>query len=51
VLDETDEFCRAGKLLTLEAAHDVLAFRRWYLQQMTVQASGGPATPWSGDLD
>lgn len=51
MLDETDEFCRAGKLLTLEAAEDVLAFRRWYLQQMTVQASGGPATPWSGDLD
>jgi hypothetical protein len=51
MLDETDEFCRDGKLLTLAAPDDVVAFRRWYLQEVIVQTGGGPATPWPGGLD
>lgn len=51
MLDETDEFCRAGRLLTLAAPADVVTFRRWYLREVVVQAAGGPATPWSGGLD
>jgi hypothetical protein len=51
MLDETDEFCRAGKLLTLAAPDDVVAFRRWYLHEVTAQARGADAVPWSGDLD
>lgn len=50
MLDETDEFCLAGKLLTLAAPDDVVEFRRWYLQEVVVQTRGGPATHWPGEL-
>lgn len=50
MLDETDEFCRVGLLLTLEAPQDVVAFRRWYLSEVVNQIRGEAATPWSGEL-
>ncbi|MGZ4593927.1 MAG: hypothetical protein ACXV3C_08665 [Actinomycetes bacterium] len=51
MLDDTDEFCRQGKMLTLAAPEDVVAFRRWYLEEVINQSRGGPPTPWTGDLD
>jgi hypothetical protein len=51
MLDETDTFCREGKLLTLAASEDVAAFRRWYLAQVIDQVAGRPPVPWSGVLD
>ena len=46
LLDETDEYCRAGDLLTLAAPADVAAFRKWFLEQFVAQAAGAPPTPW-----
>jgi hypothetical protein len=51
MLDETDDFCRAGTLLTLAAPDDVVAFRRWYLRQVIDQVAGQPPQPWPGGLD
>lgn len=50
MLDETDEFCRDGTLLTLAAPDEVVAFRRWYLEQVVDQVAGRPAQPWAGEL-
>jgi hypothetical protein len=49
LLDEADRFCRAGReLLTLAAPPDVLAFRRWYLDEFVRQIDGREPTPWPG---
>lgn len=50
MLDETDEFCRDGALLTLAPPEDVVAFRRWYLAECVAQIEGLPPTPWPGAL-
>jgi hypothetical protein len=51
MLDECDEYCRAGKhLLTLAAEPDVRAFRWWFLGEVRAQASGEPPTPWAESL-
>jgi len=50
VLDEADEFCREGQLLTLATPPDLVAYRQWYLANFSVQAAGGSACPWSGPL-
>jgi hypothetical protein len=49
MLDETDEFCRQGVLLTLEPADDVVAFRRWYLGELVRQVAGEAPQPWPGE--
>jgi hypothetical protein len=46
LLDEADEFCRAGKLLTLPTPPECVTFRRWYLGEFTRQLAGQPPTPW-----
>ena len=47
MLDEADDFCRAGeRLLTLAAPADATAFRRWYLSEFPAQLGGAPPTPW-----
>lgn len=51
MLDEADDYCRAGELLTLAAPVQVVEFRRWYLQEVIAQVAGRPATPWPGGLD
>ena len=51
LLDEADDFCRAGDLLTLATPPDARAFRRWYLAEVIAQAEGRAPTPWPGDLD
>jgi hypothetical protein len=48
LLDEADEYCREGKhLLTLATPPDLLAYRRWYLQEFVEQIGGAAPTPWS----
>jgi hypothetical protein len=47
LLDEVDEFCRAGDhLLTRAIAGTPLAFRRWFLQEFAAQIAGRPPTSW-----
>lgn len=50
MLDEVDDFCRQGVLLTLAASPDIVDFRRWYLQEVVAQAEGAQPRPWSGSL-
>ncbi len=47
LLDEADEFCRAGDLLTLASPPEAVAFRRWFLGEFVRQAGGLPPTPWA----
>jgi hypothetical protein len=47
LLDEADEFCRAGDLLTLATQPEAVAFRHWYLQEFQRQVDGQPPRPWS----
>lgn len=45
VLDEADDYCRTGQLLpTLATPDDLVAYRRWFLSQLTCQAPGRGAT-------
>jgi hypothetical protein len=47
LLDEADEFCRAGQhLLTLAAPDELVRFRWWFLDQFADQAEGAPPVPW-----
>ena len=47
LLDEADEFCRSGDLLTLATQPEGLAFRRWYLEEFQRQIDGLAPRPWS----
>jgi hypothetical protein len=47
LLDEADEYCRAGHhLLTLATPDDIRLFRTWYLAQVREQLAGAPPEPW-----
>ena len=49
MLDEADEYCARGQhLLTLATPPDLLAYRRWYLDEIVAQLAGQPPTPWPG---
>ena len=50
LLDEADDFCRRGDLLTLAAPAEAADFRRWYLREVIRQIAGDPPTPWPGGL-
>ncbi|MGH8939255.1 MAG: hypothetical protein ACRDV2_07885 [Actinomycetes bacterium] len=50
MLDETDDFCRAGALLTLAPPADGVDFRRWYLSECIAQIDGRAAMAWPGAL-
>jgi anti-anti-sigma factor len=50
-LDEADEFCRQGDaLLTLAAAPEALAYRRWFLGEFSRQCDGEAPRPWPGPV-
>jgi hypothetical protein len=50
VLDEADEFCRSGQMLSMATPPDLVRYRNWYLDQFSSQAAGSPPQPWSGPL-
>jgi anti-sigma B factor antagonist len=45
-LDEVEDFCREGQLLTLLTPPDAVAYRRWFLRQVTTQLRRGPPVRW-----
>jgi anti-sigma B factor antagonist len=50
-LDEVDEYCRQGDLLTLVTPAEALAFRRWLLGEFVAQIrDGADPQPWSDEL-
>jgi hypothetical protein len=52
LLDEADDYCRAGnELLTLAATPEMVAFRHWFLGEFVAQAAGCPPTPWPDDRE
>jgi len=51
LLDEADEYCRQGELLTLANPPELVAYRRWYLDEFARQLGGAPPRPWDGPLD
>jgi hypothetical protein len=50
LLDEADEFCRAGALLSLASPPEVIRYRRWLLREFRRQIAGEPPTPWAEGL-
>ena len=50
LMDEADELCVAGLLLTLPRSALELQFSRWYLTQIRRQVAGEPPQPWDGPL-
>lgn len=51
LLDEADEFCCAGDLLTLATQPEGRAFRRWYLDEFRRQIDGHLPRPWSSVMN
>jgi hypothetical protein len=51
VLDEADDYCRAGGLLlTLATPDDLVIYRRWFVSQFTGQLAGQPPVSWDDYL-
>lgn len=48
LLDEADEYCRSGALLTLITPEPAAAFRRWFLGEFARQIAGGEPQRWPG---
>ena len=51
LLDEADEFCRSGELLTMVTPPEDQAFRHWYLAEFERQIAGEPPRPWSAVMN
>ncbi len=47
MLDQADEFCRNGDLLTLATPPEAMTFRRWYLDEFSRQIGGEAPRPWA----
>ena len=48
LLDAADEYCREGEvLLTLATPEELVAYRRWFLEEFVRQAGGESPRPWS----
>lgn len=47
LLDEADEFCRAGALMTLADSPETRCLRKWVLEEFVRQSSGAAPTPWA----
>ncbi len=46
LLEEADDYCRNGDLLTLAAPPELVLFRRWYLGSIVEQIDGGAPVAW-----
>lgn len=46
ILDEADEFCRSGELLTLATPPEAKLYREWFLGEIVAQLGGAEPTPW-----
>jgi hypothetical protein len=46
LLNEADEYCRSGDLLTLETPAELVRFREWFLEEFRRQVAGEQPTPW-----
>ncbi len=46
IIDEIDDYCRAGQLLTLATPPDIREFWRWSFYEFVRQVDGEPPIPW-----
>jgi hypothetical protein len=46
LLEEADDYCRQGDLLTLATPPELVTFRRWYLGQIVEQLEGAAPVAW-----
>ncbi|CAN5626285.1 hypothetical protein BH24ACT14_BH24ACT14_17650 [soil metagenome] len=46
LLEEADDYCRNGELLTLATPPELVTFRRWYLGQIVEQLEGAAPVAW-----
>lgn len=46
LLDETDDYCRSGALLTLATPPEAVAYRRWVFGEFIRQVAGDDPVPW-----
>jgi hypothetical protein len=52
ILDEADDYCRAGQhLLTLPTPADLVRYRRWFLDQFVGQTHGVEPVPFPAYVD
>jgi hypothetical protein len=52
ILDEADEYCRAGQLLlTLATPAPLVTYRTWFLDQFVGQAAGSASESWPDYCD
>jgi len=51
LLDDADEFCRTGQLLTLPREPAIARFGHWYNGEFLRQLQGLDPLPWDGPLD
>jgi hypothetical protein len=47
LMEQVDEYCRLGDLLTLAATPDILALRRWTIEEFVRQYDGLPPRCWA----
>lgn len=50
-MDESDEWCEHGELLTLASPPEQRAFRHWFFGEIERQIAGAPPCPWSDYRD
>jgi hypothetical protein len=51
LLDETDDYCRSGALLTLATPPEAVAYRRWVFGEFIRQVAGEPPLSWPDHLE
>ena len=51
MLEEADEFCQQGDLLTLATPPELVRFRRWFLGEFVRQINGGEPVAWRDYAD
>ena len=50
LLDDIDDFARAGGMIATASPPECVALRRWMTDELERQARGERPTPWSGPL-
>jgi hypothetical protein len=51
MLEEVDDYCRRGDLLTLARPADLVALQTWITGEVMAQFQGAEPIPWDGPLE
>jgi hypothetical protein len=50
LLEQADEYCRNGQMLTIALAASERHFLWWFIDEFSNQAKDLPPTPWAGPM-